>query len=110
MHIAREDSKFGLDQNELEEILRSDEYREMEYVSVRGMMGMATFTDDSDVVRKEFRNLKRIFEEVKKDYFDRKPDFNILSMGMSDDYLIAIEEGSTMIRVGSAIFGSRNYS
>lgn len=110
MHIAREDSKFGLDKNELEEILRSDEYQQMKHVSIRGMMGMATFTDDSEVVRKEFRNLKRIFEEIKKDYFDNKPDFTILSMGMSDDYLIAIEEGSNMIRVGSAIFGSRKYT
>lgn len=110
IHIAMEESKFGLDQNELEEILRSDEYLEMEHVTIRGMMGMATFTDDSEVVRKEFRNLKRIFEEIKRDYFEEKPDFAVLSMGMSDDYLIAIEEGSNMIRVGSSIFGRRNYT
>jgi pyridoxal phosphate enzyme (YggS family) len=110
MHIAREDSKFGLDKNKLEEILRSEEYSEMEHINIRGMMGMATFTDNSDVVRKEFKNLKCIFEEIKKDYFKEKPDFAILSMGMSDDYLIALEEGSNMIRVGSAIFGSRNYT
>jgi pyridoxal phosphate enzyme (YggS family) len=110
MHIAREDSKFGLNKNELGEILHSDEYHEMEYVKIRGLMGMATFTDDYEVVRKEFRNLKRIFDEIKIDYFDKKQDFTILSMGMSDDYLIAIEEGSNMIRVGSAIFGSRNYT
>ena len=109
MHIAAEESKFGMDLNELEEILRSDEYLDMEHINLRGMMGMATYTDDSAVVRKEFRNLKRIFEEIRKDYFNEKPDFAILSMGMSDDYLIAIEEGSNMIRVGSSIFGRRNY-
>jgi PLP dependent protein len=110
IYIAREESKFGLDQTELEEILRSDEYLEMEHINIRGLMGMATFTDDSEVVRMEFRNLKRIFEETKKEYFKEKPDFAILSMGMSDDYLIAIEEGSNMIRVGSSIFGRRNYA
>lgn len=110
MHIAREESKFGLDQNALEEILRSDEYHEMEYINIQGLMGMATFTDNSEVVRKEFKNLKRIFEEIKKEFFEEKPDFAILSMGMSDDYLIAIEEGSNMIRVGSSIFGRRNYA
>lgn len=110
MHIAREDSKFGLDRNELEQILRSDEFLEMQHINIRGMMGMATFTDDSEVVRKEFRNLKRIFDEIKKEYFGEKPDFAILSMGMSDDYKMAVEEGSNMIRVGSSIFGRRNYS
>lgn len=110
MHIAREESKFGMDQNELEEIIQSDEYLEMDHISIRGMMGMATFTDDSEIVRKEFRNLKRIFEETKKEYFEKESDFEILSMGMSDDYLIAIEEGSNMIRVGSSIFGHRNYT
>jgi PLP dependent protein len=110
IHIAREDSKFGLEQNELVKILQSDEYLEMKYINAQGMMGMATFTDDSEVVRKEFRNLKRIFEEIKKEFFEEKPDFAILSMGMSDDYLIAIEEGSNMIRIGSSIFGSRNYT
>lgn len=110
MHIAMEDSKFGLDQRELEEILESVEYREMEHINIRGMMGMASFTDDSDAVRKEFRNLKRIFEKVKADYYTEKSDFSILSMGMSNDYLIAIEEGSNMIRVGSLIFGPRDYT
>lgn len=109
MHIATEDSKYGLDQRELEEILGSVEYREMEHVNIRGMMGMATFTDDSNAVRKEFQNLRRIFEKVKADYYPKKTDFSIISMGMSNDYLIAIEEGSNMIRVGSLIFGPRDY-
>ena len=109
MHIAAEDSKFGLDQHELEEILGSAEYSEMEHVNIRGMMGMATFTDDSEAVRKEFQNLKRIFEQVKAGYFSEKSDFSILSMGMSNDYLLAIEEGSNMIRVGSLLFGPRDY-
>jgi pyridoxal phosphate enzyme (YggS family) len=107
MHIARESSKFGLNVEELEAILSSEEFRKMEFVKVRGLMGMATFTDDSEVVREEFRNLKRIFEQLKTDHFRLDPGFSILSMGMSDDYQIAIEEGSNMIRVGSLIFGPR---
>jgi PLP dependent protein len=110
IHIAIEDSKFGLDMSELGIILDSEEFRKMEYVNVRGLMGMATFTDNSDIVRSEFNNLKRIFEEIKSGYFLRNSDFSVLSMGMSDDYIIAIEEGSNMIRVGSAIFGSRDYA
>jgi PLP dependent protein len=110
IHIAMEDSKFGMDMSELGNILDSEEFRKMEHVNVRGLMGMATFTDDSDIVRSEFNNLKRIFEEVKSGYFLTKNDFSVLSMGMSDDYLIAIEEGSNLIRVGSAIFGSRDYA
>lgn len=110
MHIAMEDSKFGLDSSELRNILDSEEFRKMEYVNVRGLMGMATFTDDSDIVRREFKILKRIFDEVKSGYFLTKNDFSVLSMGMSDDFLIAIEEGSNMIRVGNAIFGPRDYA
>ena len=78
MHIATEDSKFGLDQQELEEILESVEYREMEHINIMGMMGMATFTDDFDAVRKEFRNLRRIFEEVKADYYREIRLFNFI--------------------------------
>jgi len=110
LHIARESSKFGLSEEELYEILESPVYQEMEHVSIRGLMGMATFTEDSDVVREEFRNLKRIFEKVKSDHFGRSSEFNILSMGMSGDYKTALEEGSNMVRVGSLIFGHREYS
>ncbi len=110
LHIAQEESKFGLDERSLRTVLASEEFRDLSYVNIRGLMGMATFTDDSGVVRKEFRNLKRIFEEIKAEYFLNKVDFSVLSMGMSDDYLIAIEEGSNMVRVGSAVFGSRDYT
>lgn len=110
VHIARESSKYGIDPEELENILGSEVFRDMSFVSVRGLMGMATFTDDSAIVREEFKNLKRIFEQVKNDHFNGASDFNILSMGMSDDYRIAIEEGSNMVRVGSLIFGPRRYS
>jgi len=108
MHIAEEDSKFGLDKEELHELLSSDTFHEMEHVEIKGLMGMATFTEDSDKVRREFKSLKLIFEEVKEKYNDDKLNLTELSMGMSGDYKIAIEEGSTMVRVGSAIFGERN--
>lgn len=108
MHIAKETSKFGLSEEELETILASEEFRKMEFVKVRGLMGMATFTDNSEVVREEFRNLKRIFEKLKSAHFRSQTEFSVLSMGMSDDYQLAIEEGSNMIRVGSLVFGPRN--
>jgi pyridoxal phosphate enzyme (YggS family) len=107
IHNAPESSKFGLSEEELETILTSEEFRKMEFVQVRGLMGMATFTDNSEVVREEFRNLKRIFEQLKSDHFRSQPEFSILSMGLSGDYQLAIEEGSNMIRVGSLIFGPR---
>ena len=109
VHIAREESKFGLSEAGLKEILSSPDIGELEYVKIKGLMGMATFTDDSDLVRKEFQNLKRIFETVKADHFSDDQAFSILSMGMSADYALAIEEGSTMVRIGSSIFGLRNY-
>ncbi len=109
IHIAIESTKFGLSVQDLEEILKSLEFRKMGFVNIRGLMGMATFTDDSELVRSEFKNLKRIFEKVKTDHFQDSPDFSVLSMGMSGDYPIALEEGSNMIRVGSLIFGPRYY-
>ena len=108
MHIAEEESKFGLDKNELNELLYSEAFKEMNFVEVKGLMGMATFTEDEDKIRREFKSLKHIFEEVKAKYNDEKLNMTELSMGMSGDYKIAIEEGSTMVRVGSAIFGERN--
>ncbi len=110
IHIASEASKFGISPEDIDQTLQSDLFKELSFVKIRGLMGMATFTDDSAVVREEFKNLKRIFEQVKKDHFTGAPDFDILSMGMSDDYKIAIEEGSNMVRVGSLIFGPRHYS
>nr|WP_265242652.1 YggS family pyridoxal phosphate-dependent enzyme [Muriicola sp. Z0-33] len=101
MHIAEEDTKFGLNEIELDEILG---YEHLEHVKIMGLMGMATFTTDEQQIRKEFRKLKAYYERLK----EKLPQANILSMGMSGDYEIAIEEGSTMVRIGSSIFGARN--
>lgn len=109
MYIASEETKFGLSQEELEEILNSSEYQSMKNIRVVGLMGMASFSDNMNIVRGEFKNLATIFKQVKENYFTDKPWFKELSMGMSSDYKIAIEEGSTMVRVGSSIFGHRNY-
>lgn len=108
IHIAEEETKFGFDKAELEEMINSSEFKELSHVRVSGLMGMATFTENVDQVRKEFKGLKQLFEELKTRTL---PGFVVLkeiSMGMSGDYLIAQEEGSTMVRIGSAIFGSRN--
>ncbi len=109
MHIAEEDTKFGLDKEELSEILESEQFRTFENVQVVGLMGMATFTDDTDQVKREFRGLKKLFDDVKKKYFPSNSNFTFLSMGMSGDYNLAVTEGSNMVRVGSRIFGARNY-
>ena len=109
VYIAKEESKFGLDEKELEELLNSDQFAELNNIKVVGLMGMATNTDNEEVVRKEFKSLKALFEELKNKYNSDKIELKELSMGMTGDYKIALEEGSTMIRVGSAIFGSRNY-
>lgn len=108
-HIATEETKFGFSTEEAIEILESAEFRELGNISVCGVMGMATFTDDSIRIRNEFRSLKAIFDSLKMRYFQNKPEFCEISMGMSDDYRIAIEEGSTIVRIGSKIFGERIY-
>lgn len=108
-HIAEEETKFGLSMDEAIEFLNSDEYKKLEHVKISGVMGMATYTDDENQIRKEFSYLKTCFETLKSEYFTNNDDFKEISMGMSCDYLIAIEEGSTMIRIGSNIFGERNY-
>ncbi len=105
IHIATEDTKFGLDETELQEIILSKEFKELENIRIVGLMGMATFTDDQDQIKKEFNWLKKLFDDLK----NLVPDISILSMGMSGDYQIAIEEGSTLVRIGSSIFGARNY-
>ena len=107
IHIAKESSKFGLSYDACRELLESEAFLKMEHVAIRGLMGMATFTDDHQQVREEFRTLKTHFDEIKKRYFSDQNDFREISMGMSDDYLIGIEECSTMVRIGSAIFGNR---
>ncbi len=104
MHIAEEDTKFGFDEKELKALLDSSELQDLEHVRIAGLMGMATFTDNTAQIQKEFRLLKSMYETTKKVL----PGVSQLSMGMSGDYNIAIEEGSTMIRIGSSIFGARN--
>lgn len=106
-HIASEESKFGLDYIEAKAILDSTEYLKMENISIDGVMGMASFTDDKNLIHLEFRSLKHIFDKLKKVYFPEQDHFSEISMGMSEDYQIAIQEGSTMVRVGSSIFGIR---
>jgi pyridoxal phosphate enzyme (YggS family) len=107
VHIATEDTKFGFDRNELLSLVNSGALGGYSHVRVCGLMGMATFTDNQEQVRGEFGGLNRLFEEMKP-LFGKH--FTQLSMGMSGDYLLAIEEGSTMVRVGSSIFGERNYA
>jgi pyridoxal phosphate enzyme (YggS family) len=106
-HIASEETKFGFSMSEVTEMIESEEFLQMKSVRIRGLMGMATFTDNITVVRKEFRYLADCFKILKNKYFSDKPSFSEISMGMSGDYTIAIEEGSTIIRPGSIIFGER---
>lgn len=108
-HIAEEETKFGFNFDEVVSMLNDTNFNELKNIRICGVMGMATFTDDQSQIRKEFSNLKSIFYKLKIKYFAGKQEFKEISMGMSDDYLIAVEEGSTMIRVGSAIFGARDY-
>ncbi len=105
MHIAKEETKFGLDEQELEAIISSEAFSALKNVSVVGLMGMATFTEDRNQIRNEFAYLKSVFNGLQS----KLPHISILSMGMSGDYSIALEEGSTMVRIGSSIFGARNY-
>ena len=109
-HIAQEETKFGLSMWEAQQLLTSDAYKEMENIRICGVMGMATFTDNEKQVHKEFAHLKVLFDVLKENYFADQPQFKEISMGMSDDYPIAIEEGATLVRVGSKIFGARNYN
>lgn len=109
VHIAREETKFGLNEEELITLLGSKEFTGMTHVQVRGLMGMATNTEGEERIRNEFQYLRKLFEQIKAAYTLPNAKMEVLSMGMSSDYLIALEEGSTMVRVGSAIFGTRNY-
>lgn len=108
VHIAEEETKFGFDKAELDEMLNSKEFQELTHIRIAGLMGMATFTENQDQVRKEFRGLKQLFEDLKTRTLPDFVELKEISMGMSGDYLIAQEEGSTMVRIGSAIFGRRN--
>lgn len=109
-HIATEETKFGLDMEEARALLESPDFVTLNNVRICGVMGMATFTDNESLIHKEFANLRKIFETLKQDYFADKEWFKEISMGMSGDYKIAIEEGSTMVRIGSSIFGARVYN
>ena len=104
-HIATEETKFGLDLQEAELLLKSREYAEMKNISLNGVMGMASFTDDTALIRWEFRSLKTALIHLKNKFFKESPEFCEISMGMTGDYKIAIEEGSTIVRIGTGIFG-----
>ncbi|KAF2331362.1 YggS family pyridoxal phosphate-dependent enzyme [Flavobacterium daemonense] len=106
MYIAEEESKFGLDENELNELLTSVEFKELKNIRILGLMGMATFTEDQNQIKKEFTHLKSIFDSI-KELKTENCNLNTISMGMSGDYQLAIECGSTMVRIGSSIFGGR---
>ncbi|MFN4123775.1 MAG: YggS family pyridoxal phosphate-dependent enzyme [Flavobacteriales bacterium] len=107
MHIAEEESKFGLDRRELDEILQLNASDQFLRIKICGLMGMATFTDHQQQIEKEFKGLRLLFEEIKQQWFPHSDHFKELSMGMSGDYKIAIAQGSTIVRIGSAIFGNR---
>ncbi len=107
MHIAQEESKFGMTLDRVKELLNSQALKTLENIRIVGVMGMATFTEDESIVRKEFQQLKSIFDTLKSTHFTSANSFQQISMGMSGDYQIAMQEGSTLIRVGSKIFGAR---
>jgi pyridoxal phosphate enzyme (YggS family) len=106
-HIAQEETKFGFSFEEAQEMLESKEFVELQNVAIYGVMGMASFTENENQIHEEFQTLHNYFQLIKSHYFKFNPEFKELSMGMSGDYKIAMEEGSTMVRVGSTIFGSR---
>jgi len=107
IHIAQEEQKFGFSYDGIMDLLKKDAFRSLENLDIAGLMGMATLTDDQSQIRNEFHRLHCFFQQLKNEYFAANDSFNELSMGMSDDYQIAVDEGSTMIRIGSKLFGSR---
>ena len=109
IHIAQEESKFGFSFDECRQMLEEGCWKELTHISIAGLMGMATNTDDENIIQQEFHSLGAFFQEIKDSYFSNQPAFKEISMGMSDDYPIAIAEGSTLVRIGSKIFGQRNY-
>ena len=108
-HIAEEETKFGLDEPEADALLSSPSFKSMNNIRLCGVMGMASFTEDTNRVRAEFQHLRRIFQHLKSAFFPGAAYFREISMGMSGDWSIAVEEGSTMVRIGSLIFGNREY-
>ena len=107
IHIAQEETKYGLSIEECRNLLAHEPWRELQHVRIVGLMAMGSNTDDMEQVRSEFRRMKELFDELKSTYFANEPSFSQLSEGMTDDYPIAIEEGSTIVRIGSMIFGER---
>jgi PLP dependent protein len=107
VYIADEETKYGLGFDEVIELLRSQEYIELSHIRIRGLMGIATNTDNEKQIKDEFYELKTFFDGIKQSYFRQDPTFDTLSMGMSSDYKIAIEQGANMVRLGSTIFGQR---
>ncbi|GAB6010790.1 YggS family pyridoxal phosphate-dependent enzyme [Viscerimonas tarda] len=105
--IAQEDTKYGLSFDECRELLRENNWQALQSVQITGVMGIATYTTNTGQIRTEFRSLKNFFDELKANYFNENDSFAEISMGMSHDYPIAIEEGATMIRIGTSIFGER---
>ncbi len=110
VHIAKEDTKFGFDEDELRALLNSDRFKSFENINIEGLMGMATFTDDESLIKEEFLSLSALFKKIKTEISLPNVTMKELSMGMSGDYMLALECGSTIIRVGSAIFGERHYA
>jgi hypothetical protein len=108
-HIASEETKFGLDIPEALTLLETMKNEKMKNVDIRGVMGMATYTEDQELICREFQFLKTCFSQLKRDFFSDDEEFKEISMGMSGDYLSAVHIGSTMIRVGTVIFGERNF-
>ena len=109
IYIADEETKFGLDEKELEELLTSNEFKELQNIRIVGLMGMATFTNNQNQIKEEFQHLKQIFDNINSLSIINYP-LSIISMGMSGDYKLAMDCGSTMVRIGSSIFGNRNYN
>ena len=106
-HIAQEESKFGFDESEAWALLESPEFRQMKHIRLCGVMGMASFSSDTELVRSEFHYLHDVFQRIKTTFFPNTAHFCEISMGMSGDWEIAVEEGSTMVRIGSLLFGER---
>lgn len=109
IHIAQEESKYGFTFQECRKMLEAGEWKNLTHICIAGLMGMATFTEDETEIKKEFDSLKQFFNEIKQNYFADRDTFREISMGMSHDYPLAIEAGSTLVRVGSKIFGERIY-
>ncbi len=107
MYIASEDTKFGLSEEEAIDILQNPEFKDLKNISIAGFMGMATNTDDKSQIHREFGNLKTFSDRIKNEFATTQHPFNEISMGMSNDFEIAVEEGSTLVRVGSLVFGER---